>query len=99
MTDIRARLADAIDSHALANHGIIVPNDLAAHLLSVPGIAIVEVPVVAHKGPNDTDASAFHGAADRLDGGYEPGGSNVKRAISQLLRSVAAAAQAQEEPE
>jgi hypothetical protein len=51
--------------------------------------AIVEIPAVAHKGPNDTDASAFRAAAERLDGGYEPGGSNLKRAISRLLRSTA----------
>lgn len=55
---------------------------------------VVTAQPVAHKGPNDTDASAFRAAADRLDGGYSPGGSNVKRSISALLRSAADALEA-----
>lgn len=65
-----------------------------AEAVTAAGLAVIQLPVVAHKGPNDTDASAFRDAADRLDGGYSPGGSNTKRAISQLLRAAADAAEA-----
>lgn len=54
---------------------------------------VVTAPVVAFKGPHDTDASMFLEAAKRLDGGYPIGGSNLARAVSQLLRSAAAALQ------
>jgi hypothetical protein len=89
MSDIRARIADALRENDLGRYAV----DIVDVLLSLPGIAIIELPTVAHKGPNDTDASAFRGAAERLDGGYSPGGSNVKRAISQLLRAAANAAE------
>lgn len=100
MTDVRQRLADALQRE-LDEHGYEDDDEkrgqVAYHfadvLLSLPGIAVIDLPSVAHKGPYDTDASAFRGAADRLDGGYSPGGSNVKRAISQLLLAAADAAE------
>jgi hypothetical protein len=50
MTGVRTRLADAIDKHALQNHGVIVPRELADVLLSLPDIAIVELPEANDKG-------------------------------------------------
>ncbi len=54
-----------------------------------PGTVLIEAPSVNHKGPYDTDASMFRGAADKLRRGYEPGGGNVKEAIAKLLVRVA----------
>lgn len=52
-------------------------------------IAVVEVPVVAHKGPNDTDASVLLTAAAKAESAQYPvGGSNVGRAVGVLLRAV-----------
>lgn len=55
--------------------------------------AVVKVPVVAHKGPFDTDASYLRDAAERIEGGYLAGGSNVSNAVAHLLRDVATAAE------
>lgn len=49
----------------------------------------VDVPSVAFKGPNDTDASYFRRVAWNLENGYDAGGSNVRAAVSSLLRNVA----------
>lgn len=64
-------------------------NDVLA-ALAAAGFAVVRVPSVAYKGPNDTDASAFLMVAERLDRNYPAGGSNVRHAVSTLLRRVAA---------
>ncbi|OHU29055.1 hypothetical protein [Mycobacteroides chelonae] len=53
--------------------------------------AVVEVPVVAHKGPYDTDASMYGSAARRLDDGYSMGGGNLRRAVAKLLAGIAEA--------
>lgn len=58
-------------------------------------IVIVELPEVAHKGPHDTDAQFFRQVADRLDEGRgkDLGGSNVLRAVRDLLYRAADAAE------
>ncbi|WP_415395185.1 hypothetical protein ACMTN4_07395 [Rhodococcus globerulus] len=65
--------------------------DLIA-ILGEDNQVIVPVPEVGHKGPCDTDASAMLQVAWNLDRDYPAGGSNVRRAVSELLRSVAHAA-------
>jgi hypothetical protein len=70
---------------------------VASHILDAlqaAGYAIVELPSVAHKGPNDTDASMFRRAANNLENGRYIGGGNVQAAIIRLLRSAADAAEA-----
>lgn len=62
-------------------------------LKAYPRCAYVELPVVAHKGPHDTDASMFRTAAERLDSNHHIGGSNLRRAVSQLLRDAAKASE------
>lgn len=42
-----------------------------------------------HKGPNDTDESMLRAAAKRLDGGYDPGGSNTRQTVARVCRAVA----------
>lgn len=44
------------------------------------------LPVVAHKGPDDTDESMFLTAADNLERGYPLGGGNLTRAVVELIR-------------
>lgn len=56
------------------------------------GYAIVRVPEIAHKGPHDTNGSMLITAADKAERCYPVGGSNVGRAVAQVLREVAAAA-------
>lgn len=51
----------------------------------------VSIPVVAHKGPHDTDAAMFRVAARKLRDGYDAGGSNVRAAVADLLDAAAAA--------
>ena len=57
------------------------------------GLAIIHMPTVAHKGPHDTDAKFFRQVADRMDRVWQPisylGGSNVRRAVIQLLELAA----------
>lgn len=60
--------------------------------LKANGYAVVPIPSVLHKGPHDTDSTMYAAAADRLDRNYGVGGSNLRRAISQLLKYVSAAA-------
>jgi len=60
--------------------------------LAEEGHVVVQVPMVMHKGPHDTDASMYAEAAGRLERGYGVGGGNLTRAITKLLRSVAEAA-------
>lgn len=49
----------------------------------------VRVPSVPYPGPNDTDASFFRGAADKLRRNLDAGGSNVRNTIAELLDRVA----------
>lgn len=49
------------------------------------------LPVVAHKGPDDTDASMFERAAWNLEHGYALGGGNLTRAVIELIRREVAA--------
>lgn len=53
------------------------------------GTATVPAPVVAHKGPHDTDASMMRNAAGRLAAGYPVGGSNLTHAVVTVLADVA----------
>ncbi len=48
------------------------------------------LPVVAHKGPHDTDASLLRLAARNLRNGYDVGGSNVSRAVAELIERAVA---------
>lgn len=69
-------------------------NVLAA--LRAEGYAVIKLPTVAYKGPHDTDAKFFRQVADRLEMGRrtgEVGGSNVRAAVSELLRNAAAEAE------
>ena len=76
-------------------------DDFAAHqvgALRAAGYAVIELPCVAYKGPLDTDANFFRQVADRMD---DPArridylsGSNVRRAVRQLLYRAAEAAEA-----
>lgn len=67
-------------------------DDLAAHVVAAltnAGKVVVDVPSVAHKGPFDTDAAFFRQVAQNLDHDLYAGGSNVRHAVSTLLRNVA----------
>lgn len=55
-----------------------------------PRILPVGIPTVAFKGPEDTDAKLFRKVADAIDRSHISG-SNVKTAVSRLLRNVAQA--------
>ena len=54
------------------------------------------IPVVAHKGPNDTDLSLLDEAAHKLEHGYSFG-SNVTAAVVRLIRNAIRIAR-QEQP-
>lgn len=71
--------------------------DLVLAALTSAGWAVVKLPTVAFKGPHDTDAKFFRQVADRLEDGRSGyvGGSNVRAAVSELLRSAAKAAEAE----
>lgn len=61
--------------------------------LRTAGYAIVRVPDIAFKGPNDTNGTMLIAAAEKAESArYPVGGSNVGRAVAQVLREVAAAA-------
>lgn len=51
----------------------------------------VHIPTVGFKGRDTTDAKAFRTAADKLDRGYDVGGSNMRAAVARLLRGAAEA--------
>lgn len=53
------------------------------HTVTIPA------PTVAYPGPDDTDAGFMRIAAKHLEGGFAVGGSNLTRAVIDLLRSVA----------
>ena len=59
-------------------------DDILEHFIVSPG--------VAHKGPHDTDAKFFRQVADRMEDPTKSinylGGSNVRRAVQQLLYQV-----------
>ena len=70
---------------------------LAAHAHEVrEQIASELIPVVAHKGPNDTDLSLLDDAAHKLEHGYSFG-SNVTAAVVRLIRNAIRIAR-QEQP-
>lgn len=57
------------------------------------GFAVVHVPEIAFKGPHDTNGTMLITAAEKAESArYPVGGSNVGRAVAQVLREVAAAA-------
>lgn len=77
------------------------PQRWREHLIAevaAAGLVVIQLPVVACKGPQDTDANFFRQVADRMD---DPSrrldylsGSNVRHAVRTLLYRVAAAAEA-----
>jgi hypothetical protein len=72
---------------------------LADHLIAglrAAGYAVVRVPDIACKGPHDTNGTMLIGAASKAERGFPVGGSNVGRAVAQVLRETAAAADAAE---
>ncbi|NKU38422.1 hypothetical protein GS901_03305 [Rhodococcus hoagii] len=86
--------AEQIIADSLKALGAIDYASVAAHVaaaLTNAGKVVVDVPSVAHKGPFDTDASFFRQVAENLDRDLYAGGSKVRRAVSALLRNVAAA--------
>lgn len=76
-----ARLADDVP-------GLLGQRDEARAALA----AVREAATVAFKGPNDTDATYLLSAAERIEGGYAVGGSNVTATVIRTLRAVAALA-------
>jgi uroporphyrinogen-III synthase len=78
---------------ALREQGAKYPNasaSLILEALKAAGIAVVEVPTIGFKGPNDTDASMLRTAADKAESAkYPVGGSNVGAAVASVLRQVA----------
>lgn len=68
----------------------------ALDAVAAAGYAVVRLPVVAHKGPGETDADRFMGMARKIEGRYSVGGSSSRAALVELIRSVVAAAQAAE---
>lgn len=69
------------------------PNNVADKIiaaLATAGFAVVKMPIIAYKGPHDTDASMLYTAAAKAESArYPVGGSNVGRAVAQVLRDVA----------
>jgi len=55
------------------------------------------LPTVQFKGPDDSDASMLLGAADKIERGFAPGGSNVTAAVVELIRRAVAAAEPADE--
>lgn len=86
------RLADALEAVSLANATNVREADEALRALEAARRPPVSpevreaLPVVAHKGPHDTDESMFLIAADNLDRGYPLGGGNLTRAVVDLIR-------------
>ena len=77
---------------AIVNEGDVAHHQLTA--LAAAGFAVIKLPVVAFKGPHDTDASMLRTAADKAESArYPVGGSNVGRAVADVLRQAAAAAE------
>ncbi|GEB13565.1 hypothetical protein GUY44_07030 [Pimelobacter simplex] len=72
-------------------------NDLARKVADQRATLDALVGAARHpfKGPNDTDASMLLAAAQRLDGGDEPGGSHTKQTVARVLRVVAGAVAAE----
>lgn len=62
--------------------------------LAAAEFAVLKLPTVANKGPDDTDAKFFRQVAERIQEGRgrELGGSNVCRAVRDLLLAAAEAA-------
>lgn len=74
---------------------------MAAHqadAVTTAGLAVIELPSVAHKGPSDTEAKFFRQVAERMDKVNATvsylSGSNVRRAVQTLLYRAADAAEA-----
>lgn len=64
--------------------------------LQAAGYAVIELPSVAYKGPNDTDAMFFRQVADRMETPSRVdflSGSNVRAAVRTLLYRAADAAE------
>lgn len=72
---------------------------MAAHqldALKAVGFVVIEIPAVAFKGPNDTDAMFFRQVADRMETPSRVdflSGSNVRDAVRALLYRAADAAE------
>ena len=90
-SDFTVRMADRLaDPEVLAGY-------LAAHAREVrEQVARELIPVVAHKGRNDTDLSLLDEAAHKLEHGYSFG-SNVTAAVVRLIRNAIRIAR-QEQP-
>ncbi|MDP7706819.1 hypothetical protein [Mycobacterium sp. TY815] len=70
--------------------------DTAIGDLRTAGYAIVRVPDIACRGPHDTNGTMLLTAAEKAESArYPVGGSNVGRAVAQVLREVAAASDQQ----
>lgn len=103
MTHTRTQLIEALAKDLRANTAFqfFTSRDHAAHLadvlLALPGIAVIDLPEVAHKGPGCTDAKFFRQVADRMDDPTRRidylSGSNVRNAVRELLYRAADAAE------
>lgn len=64
----------------------ILTRQMTAALKAVARLTLSEpLPVVAHKGPHDSDAELFSNAAENIKGGRYPVGQNVRDAIARLI--------------
>lgn len=99
MSTARDRVAYAIETaihdapHPFTPYTTVADAAISAHLeaLKAEGYVVLKLPTVAYKGPGCTDAKFFRQVADRLEdrrSGYV-GGSNVRAAVSKLLRAAA----------
>jgi hypothetical protein len=77
----------------MGSTGVVDVDQLVA-AVTAAGLAVIQLPTVAFKGPRDTDASLLRGAARKAETGYPVGGSNVGRAVAEILLQAAAAAEA-----
>lgn len=88
------------DQQSEAHEYIEFPGLAAAILadLKAARIVAIKLPSVAHKGPHDTDAQFYRQVSERLGYSSNPigylGGSNVRRATSELLCRAADASEA-----
>lgn len=92
--DVIGIVVDVLDT---SNSRMVDQAEAILTALPAAGYAVVPLPSISFKGPNDTDASLLRGAAAKAEAGYPVGGSNVSRAVALILMAVADDAEARGE--
>lgn len=70
----------------VASRQRILTRQMTAALKAVAPLILAEpLPVVAHKGPHDSDAELLSNAAENLKVGRYPGGQHVRDAVAALI--------------